>query len=674
VQTLLRHRAALDVRVPSNNPNKQMSGKTPLELAALDGSRFPKHMMHVLAPCLNSELSEPTFFSDIYFLVGLNEDAALEVVRELGRRSIRQPELLQKLRYDSQLSGRTDMMAATFYEAPSAASEMLDLLMVEPDVQDVAKHNVPNKTSLWGLFNNVQMRCTYRPDVVIQDHVLVPSWKFDSQKSFEQQPNIQWHAEFIPAVHKSRQSRDHVSNVCVKALLIPNMLDMDVIMAISRVEEEDLPVFSKLSIQGIVHCLWENLFQTAWYFNLFCIIIELLACVCWGLAGIQVVQDVAMPRMAHMCWAIMTAGGLRDVLQVIVLIFNWGRKQVGHNSPQMKQMWSLRSSLLAGWCFPSVLLSMIQLVFSYSTYSLEHELTTFPEEELLFLAMCVLFRSWIVIYMCRLHASGLPIHAISNSLVGGATRQILVITLMIFASFCFAFLIIERNKDKGWIFVSAFRALLFGSGKGFDNLGLDVGSKFGENDAVMVEVSLIGSSFFCVIVLNLIIAVYSSEYNRVQGDIPHHFLHSRAKYCLLYFLSGHTLAWRGPHLNRLVLTAAVLLCVFCVAWPFYLNVWIVALLLAFGELAIMAALLQCDWFSMEGVAYSKEEHFLWICHRADETAGSLGLGSEATAGLEQVKEKLADVRAEVDTCWAGLQGKTANVDQKLDQLSKFLQS
>ena len=65
-------------------------------------------MMHVLAPCLNS-LSEPTFFSDIYFLVGLNEDAALEV-RELARRSIRQPELLHNLRFDSQLSGRTDVM------------------------------------------------------------------------------------------------------------------------------------------------------------------------------------------------------------------------------------------------------------------------------------------------------------------------------------------------------------------------------------------------------------------------------------------------------------------------------------------------------------------------------------------------------------------------------------
>ncbi|CAE7404380.1 Tnks [Symbiodinium pilosum] len=260
------------------NPNKQMAGKTPLELAALDGSRFPKHMMHVLAPCLNSRMSEPTFFSDIYFLVGLNEDAALEVVRELARRSIRQPELLHNLRFDCQLSGRTDMMAAIFFEAPSAASEMLDLLMVEPNVQDVAKHNVPNKTSFWGLFNNLSMRCTYRPDVVVQDSLLIPSWKFDTQKSFEQQTNIQWHADFIPAakldVHLKLFSGGalHIRTVeggqstnpdraAITSPAFASRLDMDIIMAMSRIESEDLAVFSKLSIQGIVHCLWENLFQ-----------------------------------------------------------------------------------------------------------------------------------------------------------------------------------------------------------------------------------------------------------------------------------------------------------------------------------------------------------------------------------------------------------------------------
>ncbi|OLP91783.1 hypothetical protein AK812_SmicGene26492 [Symbiodinium microadriaticum] len=673
VQSLLRHRAGLDVRVPEENPNKQMAGKTPLELAALDGSRFPKHMMHVLAPCLNS-LSEPTFFSDIYFLVGLNEDAALEVVRELARRSIRQPELLHNLRFDSQLSGRTDVMAAIFFEAPSAASEMLDLLMVEPHVQDVAKHNVPNKTSFWGLFSNLPMHCTYRPDVVVQDSLLIPSWKFDSQKSFDQQPNIQWHADFIPAVHKSRQSRDHVSSVCVKALLIPNMLDMDIVMAMSRVESQDLPVFGKLSIQGIVHCLWENLFQTAWHFNLFCMVVELACCVHWGLAGLHTLSiNTKEGTWAAVSWVIMTSSGFRDILLLIVLLFNWSSKQLGHQSPLMQSMWSLRSSTLATWCLPTLFLSFIQLVFSYSAQSSVQKLTSFPEEELLFLSTNVLFRSWTIIYTCRLHASGLPIHAISNSLVGGATRQIMVITMMIFASFCFAFLIIDSNKKSSWVLSSAYRGLLFGSGMGLDNLGLDVGPGFGDNDVLMTEVSVIGSSFFCVIVLNLIIAVYSSEYNRVQGDIPHHFLHARTIYCLMYFLSGHTLPWKGHHFNRLLLVGAVGTCVLSIAAPIFLfvGVWIPSVVLALAEVAILAALLQCDWFSMEGVAHSKEEHFLWICYRADDSAGNLDDGG--LTAENNFRDKLVEVRTHVDTCWAGLRSKAAGVDHKLDELIEILQ-
>ena len=149
----------------------------------------------------------------------------------------------------------------------------------------------------------------------------------------------------------------------------------------------------------------------------------------------------------------------------------------------------------------------------------------------------------------------------------GATRQIMIITMMIFASFCFAFLIIDSNKKSGWVLTSAYRGLLFGSGMGLDNLGLNVGAAYEENELLMTEVSVIGSSFFCVIVLNLIIAVYSSEYNRVQADIPHHFLHSRTIYCLMYFLSGHTLPWKGHRVNRCLMSGAGGVCTICLAVP-----------------------------------------------------------------------------------------------------------
>ncbi|CAE7404362.1 unnamed protein product [Symbiodinium pilosum] len=344
---------------------------------------------------------------------------------------------------------------------------------------------------------------------------------------------------------------------------------------------------------------------------------------------------------------------------------------MNHTNPQMQRMWSLRSSILAGWCIPTLLLAAIQLTFSYSTYSREHELTSFEEEELLFLSLNVLFRSWTIIYMCRLHASGVPIHAISNSLVGGATRQIMIITMMIFASFCFAFLIIDSNKQSGWVLTSAYRGLLFGSGMGLDNLGLDVGPAFDDNDPIMTEVSVIGSSFFCVIVMNLIIAVYSSEYNRVQGDIPHHFLHSRTIYCLMYFLSGHTLPWKGQRVNRCLMVGAAATCSLCIVAPMYFAApFLTALVLAFGEVAIVASLLQCDWFSMEGVAYSKEEHFLWICYRSDDSAGNLDDGGMTAESI--LKDKVLDFRNHAENCWTGLQSKTTSVGLKLDQLFELL--
>ena len=73
LQALLRQCASLDGCVPETYPDETIRGRTPLELAALDRSRFPKNLMHLLAPCLNSDSSP---FSDVFFLAKLNSDAA----------------------------------------------------------------------------------------------------------------------------------------------------------------------------------------------------------------------------------------------------------------------------------------------------------------------------------------------------------------------------------------------------------------------------------------------------------------------------------------------------------------------------------------------------------------------------------------------------------------------
>jgi len=561
-------------------------------------------------------------------------------------------------------------MAAVLYISPSAAADMLDMLIVSPEVQDVSKHNIPPRTSFGAGLSSEVMNCTYRPDILVRDGVMLPCWKFDSQKDISQQPGIQWHSSFMPEVSKSGSGRNAV-NVSVRATLLPNMLDIDIMMAVSQVEQEDLTVFSKLSIKGIVHCLWSNLIESVWLASLLFHMVELFAFIWWGLSG-ETHMHEDHSSLTAVLWIIMTGGGLRELIQLGILGYNWHKKRSAHQDFTMRSMWDYRSKLITTWCMPTLALAMIQLGFTYGAIS-HQQLFANSEEDHMLMVSCVLLKSWLCIYMVRLHTSGVRIHAISSSLLGAATKQMIVITLMIFASFSLAFLIVAKGKDHGWVLASAYRGLLFHDGNGLDNLGLNVHEDmFEQNDILLMTVNLIGSTFFNIIVLNLIIAVYSNEYDRVQHQTPQYFLLARAKYCVMYYLSCSLVGWHGADFQSALrlasgVGAALSLTMFPVL-PF-LSYWVWAVLLAVSQAAFMSSLVQCDWFSMEGVAHSEQQHFVWICNSSDSHDSSLGEEYDMVALRE---EKLMEMKSQLDKTIQGLDRHMGEVDEKLaDIISKI---
>ncbi|CAE7761955.1 unnamed protein product [Symbiodinium necroappetens] len=213
-------------------------------------------------------------------------------------------------------------MAAVLYISPSAAADMLDMLIVSPEVQDVSKHNIPPRTTFGAGLSSEVMNCTYRPDVLVRDGVMLPCWKFDSQKDISQQHGIQWHSSFMPEVSKSGSGRNAV-NVSVRATLLPNMLDIDIMMAVSQ----DLTVFSKLSIKGIVHCLWSNLIESVWLASLLFHMVELFAFIWWGLSG-----------QTHLGSHDLDAGEVDDleVIRLGILGYNWHKKRSAHQDFTMR--------------------------------------------------------------------------------------------------------------------------------------------------------------------------------------------------------------------------------------------------------------------------------------------------------------------------------------------------
>lgn len=673
VQALQEANGSLETRVNPQHYNTKWAGKTPMELASADDSRFPRQMMWLLVPCLqDNSCNMPRFFDDIAFLTGLDAEAATEVVREIRRRAAKNATILHRLRVDAQSPGRTDLIAGILFLAPEAGSAMLEMLVGDPLVQDVSKHNIPTRTSLYGFWKHLSMRCIYHGDTKKSDDkaaMLLPIWKFDiNQGTFENQPEIAWHRWLVPETHGLALRTDYVYNVTVSTVLLPNILDLDMFVALGRVLHPHIRIFSKLSVQGMIHCLWNNLVEYVWCMELLFHLVELVALVWWGLAW-----PIAGPRAADkadkpLCWALITAGGFRELFQVTLAAYGCLRKYQGHTNPTLKSLWHPSSALFVQWAVPKLVTTLVQLRFAWGAREDlgDRELS---ELDQVLLATTVLMQATQVIYMFRLCTGGSKIYAIFYSFLGGATREMLSITAMIFGSFSLAFLVLAKDKAVGWVLASSYRGLLFGDGDGFNNLGLDVDEeRYASNDSILMAFLVLGSFFFNIILLNLIIAVYGNEYDKVAGETPLHFLHGRAQYCVIYVMSCQLFPWFGLSFNwalKLVAGFLVLIAALVHARNFS-DSWELstALLFAAAEVLLQAALAQCDWFSIEGVAADGKDHFLWICHRDFNEANT----DNEPLHVGHFEEQLTGLRSHVDGCISSLEDKLNIILDKLTEI------
>lgn len=667
VQAIQEAGGSLESRIPRKHWNSKWAGKTPLQLAAANDSRFPRQMMGLLVPCLQDDsVAEPRFFADVAFLTALDSEAAADVVREIGIRASRNSSVLQRFRIDAQMKGRTDMIAGILFLAPEAGGNMLDMLVGDPIVKDVSKHNIPTRTSLYGFWKHLPMRCIYRGDAVSRDSVLLPAWNFQTDRPFEKQPEIGWHRWLVPETDGLAERTDYVYNVSVSSVLLPNMLDLDMFMALARVLRPQMKVFSKLPVQGMIYCLWNNLVEGVWFVDLLFNILELIVLMWWSLAWPVYGPRGSIQADEPLCWAVITAGCVREATQLAFGARGVVWKHKGHTEPTMQALWHPCSEFMMQWSFPKLLVLVLQANFVWGARSALDD-TDLSEADQVLLALTVLLKATQVTYSFRLCSGGSKIYAIFYSFLGGATREMISITAMIFGSFSLAFLVLAKDKAAGWVISSSYRALLFGDGDGFNNLGMDIrDDDYSSNNGMLGAFLVLGSFFFNIIILNLIIAVYGNEYDKVAGETPLLFMHGRARCCVTYIMSCQIFPWAGRGLNTtLWLLSAVLalagsfshLCYETQTWELR-----TAILFAGAQVMLMAAQAQAEWFSIEGIAADNKDHFLWMCH-------SDGLMEEEAANnslqVGYFEERMMENRRYMDT-------RINSLEEKLDLVLQAL--
>mmetsp|Transcript_28469 Transcript_28469/g.45753 ORF Transcript_28469/g.45753 Transcript_28469/m.45753 type:complete len:997 (-) Transcript_28469:126-3116(-) len=608
----------LDVSDASTMDPKRM---IPLEVAVHSASKFPQECIGLLAPCL---VNHESYFDDIKRIASVTPRGALNLVRTIGSVGKRDPHLLRRFRLNAQMPGSSDVIGSIFYTAPQAASEMLDLLEIEPIVEDSAHYPVPAHVSLWGMFQNLPMRCAYQADTRSYGKLKIPSWEWskyrgdlmspidkDKRNMYGTEVRNGWHKDFMPSVSQHAR-KGHIKKVKVVSYIVPGLLDIDIIMALARLQEENAEVTDRKPVEGMICCLWDNLVSMRWTANMAMMFYDLLALM--TLAFFH--HHVEHPAAIALSLAGVFGSVVRHVAEFGCALFSTMCKRVEfRDDPLMASMWGITTGWFAGSFLCPLIGALLQVLFlctvSFGVSGVQEKSHADSWLEKMCFSACLLTSCLQFVVMWRFCSIGATIYTVRKTITSGAVNQTLFICGLIFTSVTLILLVWSGGSDFTMI-LAAFRGWLFADGDGFNALGFNKGL------STQVIFSMVMAFFFNVMTLNIIIAVYGHEYDKAQSNLKFMFLKGRAHYCASSILSSYLIPWRGKFFNRCLSSCAWFMMLLSICLSFTLqSVLVAGLLLGCGQRLLSMSLMQCDWVSPEGFDAEHEQRFLWICYPDD---------------------------------------------------------
>lgn len=677
-------------------------GKIPLEMAVKPGSLFPKHLLYLLAPSYQAldggkSLLNCSFFEDLALMSSHSGKAAQDFADRIA--TLPAASAKHKVIKDAQHENAVDCMASLLQMAPEAAAGMLGLLLAKPIQESPGHHSLSSRAILWGR----TLQCTYQPDQRItrlgprQDKVRWPEWKYDATLGHAPA----WHSKLlkVPQEHQARSSK--VFDMETLVLLLPNILDIDIFMALASARSVHRQIFSSLAIKAAAHCLWIELISPVFCLTLLFNLLDLLMFAAWGLTPAhrpllwrlmrtskeaEANSSVQFPRFANF----VLAGLLRDLTNIGWWLFSLCRKWLSHKKNStingtLGRGHELRSGLHSLWhpmkiCdishntnMPELFLCLLKAIFLLSVRCTRNCESEMPDTTQALLAVCFFMHSVKLIYMLRVSAfGGKKILVLLKTLVSGAMREMFLVAFLFFLAFVVTAVMLDRKGAITVVSWSLYRGLIFGDGAGLDNMGFAIeGSWRGESGFVddidvlqqlLTVMAILGTVTF-IVILNMIIAIYSNEYGRLEMESDLLFQRERAKYCCNCLLGMQKLRSRNCCLRIAVRIAVIL----CSAGAILLFIFFpsggdplvtgssptpaAAFLLAAAQVGMQALMMHSEWFAVgrSGAEGPREEHFLWIVRRceqrdlqAEKSSRRESVSTEAAARLTELMSDIRD--------------------------------
>jgi len=688
VLSLVEHKAKLNVKTSVDAPDPRKRGLQPLEMAALHESRFPKELMYLLAPSLqldksHSNLSSKLFDSDssnlfdsdnshsnfgatgsslltdLCVLAGHHRMAALKLAQQLKY----SPRLHNRARASSQEEGVVDRVAHLFHTVPLAAADFLDILLIHPEVQDPQRHPINTRASFSGFFQSVYMRCAYQSDATDKEvcgtRLLWPEWKLDP--AMDTWPD--WHGELVQVPDRRYQASICEYDAETKVLLLPDVININVLMALAQTSSVNKQVFANFTVQAIVSFVWKELVAPVLAVSMFFELVELMVLLHWGLAPLCLHFESCSndglvylaKRSSSIHWSILFAGFLREVINVVwgllAYIRQWNTCRQKDGS--LHELYRPIAILKKSGCTPQLLHSGLKAVFLWS--SMQSSGGPLSGQARALLAVNLALQSWKLIYRLRVVLVGAnKLLLFAHTFLSGSMREMISVSFLVYASFVFIHLVIRHDPlhDHGgwkWTALHLYRTLIIGDGESLDSIGVSTE----EEEPLLTGFMIFGTAIFNIVIMNLFIAIYTTQYGQLEGDGELLFHQERASLACRSILQSQKVQDLGPsRCARILLTVTV---------PLAFSAGIVLLTLPedpWRELAAgLFAFAEVLWqaLCMRSRCETSKPHFLWISHRAEMPGAQL--------------DDAASDTPEFSTALKNLQKRVNRMDDKFDNLA-----
>ncbi|CAJ1371355.1 unnamed protein product [Effrenium voratum] len=654
----------------------QDSGKRTALDAAMESGRYPPHKLFHLTG---------RSFSDLLKVAYHSPAAASDLLRNVEVDAIHPAwgENLAKEMIHSPADGLSKWICLLGL-APKAGEEVIEALTVAPPVKDASHHPLPRRVSLP---EGSHFLCQYQPEDTWQyfgtDAKLFPDWhsqlcpgcdaRFYAKRG---QPTERWLRRLFAFTTGQSTDASNQVQVCtpnqeeergnfgvvgkaqvtdlvpvkVVTIKLPGIICSKVLYVLSSVG--DRHIFVKIGVRAIVTYVWNNLVRYQYYNKTFQRMLVIVLLFCFVCQWIPADPESLVRRGA---WSLVASQVYHElfyeVFEAVGYIFELKLPKVYFR--QLKNVCDYASAALGLWLM----------------HLTQHD---FHLESLPVLLAVVIMGRWVMlIWTCRAFVWAgekiLPVLQASCVPMGG----IMLVTLFIFAGFwhCFAALTLAQGALNQYkVLLGTLRLLVLGDG---DGAGIILGLYDGDEELgspitfALFSVAVIG---FCIVILNLFIAVHGEAYDKAQETANISFLQEKAAICLHCLLMPK---WPPPGWCKIPWPRCVCMAIYVfsfVAWLVLisfreLHPWLASFVLLAGSLLGDAVLLQLPWSKQDS-----QNYYFWICYRDDyEEADSCPVAESDLPGrLSSVKQNNLAYHARISENLGSLKNKVEIRNQSLE--------